>query len=445
MKLLNILKSALIFFLVWFVSIVVIGIIGSLFDVTNSESIASAIYTFAMLILPIALGFVTVLLLNKKNIIKAIMENAPYNSQLEPQKTPQKIIATTPKQSHSRFQAQAISHQMNVFKPFDGGLTPDAYQDMRNLEAKWLEDHYDFNSIDGIEKIPLQKNLRCPKTSGVTGEVYYYLRKKAYAHEDAGNIDLALACLKKSVALLKCNDLYIPEECYPLVKMLARNGFLEEAKSEKDSIDKHSQISEQQLNNKRSFETRRTTENFSTDLVIMDAHGSVCPECAKYQGRVYSISGKSSKFPKVPSFYFTTGCVHEGCSHSFWPYIDGVNNPDLSYTLSVHPLQNKHYGKNIVVFSNRPFVDDRTDECKAAANVCRKQQAEKQAQQQYYEDHMIEIEYQKYLDSCNVKWLQENFPTKAPKNVTGFRRMRTQNTKNYQALKQLAAEKGKDI
>lgn len=42
-------------------------------------------------------------------------------------------------------------------------------------------------------------------------------------------------------------------------------------------------------------------------------------------------------------------------------------------------------------------------------------------------------------------WLQINIPDKCPKTVTGYRRMKTQNTKNYQLLKALAAQKGKEI
>lgn len=58
---------------------------------------------------------------------------------------------------------------------------------------------------------------------------------------------------------------------------------------------------------------------------------------------------------------------------------------------------------------------------------------------------MIEREYQKWLDQQIVNWIQEIDPEIAPKNVTGFRRMRTQNTKNYQLLRQHAAEHGRQI
>ena len=182
-----------------------------------------------------------------------------------------------------------------------------------------------------------------------------------------------------------------------------------------------------------------------TDLVILDVHGASCSECAKYQGRVYSISGSSKLFPKVPDFFFKYGCIHEGCSHEFWPYVHGVNDPDLKYTLSIHKLQNKQYGKNIVAFSNRPFIDDRTDQCKKADETARQQLLAEIAQQRYWEDHRAEFEAKLAKEEQDYSWIQANIPEKCPKSLSGFRRMKTQNTKNYQDLKQLAAEEGRDI
>lgn len=184
---------------------------------------------------------------------------------------------------------------------------------------------------------------------------------------------------------------------------------------------------------------------FDTDLVIMDAHGSVCPECAKYQGRVYSISGKSKIFPKVPSFFYSGCGVHPGCSHTFWPYIHGVNDPDLAYTLTVHPLKDPQYGMDIITFSNRPFVDDRTDECKAAAEAFLNGETREQKYMREFEERMKKLEAQKKREEQDFHWLCMNFPDKCPKSVTGYRRMKTQNTKNYQTLKTLAAELGREI
>lgn len=329
-------------------------------------------------------------------------------------------------------------------------ITPELYQQLRDFEVAWLERHYDFNSLDGINAIPENKNVPgVPGPSGSvrghTGEVYYYLRRKAYEHEDSGNMDLALACMRKSVALVKLRPYYSADDCYPLVKMLARAGYVEDAYKEKAITDACLTNLRADINQSVAKKSVRNAKSLGTDLVIMDAQGSTCPECAKYQGRVYSISGRSRKFPKVPDFYFTSGTVHKGCSHMFWPYIDGVNDPDLKHTLSVHPLQNKAYGKDIVTFSNRPFADDRTDACKKKAAAAIAELEQRSSRQNNYDDNMIEIEALRGQETRDYLWLQENLPDKCPKSLSGFRRMKTQNTKNYQALKQMASNMGRNI
>ena len=194
-------------------------------------------------------------------------------------------------------------------------LPNELYQQLRTYEVNWLERNYDLNSIEGIERIPVSKSVPRPPApdGGIkthTGEVYYYLRHKAYEHEDAGNMDLAIACLKKSVAILKCIGFYNVEECYPLVKMLARAGYVEEAYKEKADIEKR--------------------------------------------------------------------CIN------------------------VHDL----------------------------------------AQKQHYYETMIETEAKRGQEARDFAWIQEHIPDKCPKSVAGYRRMKTQNTTNFQALKQAASELG---
>lgn len=86
-----------------------------------------------------------------------------------------------------------------------------------------------------------------------------------------------------------------------------------------------------------------------------------CGECAKYRGRWFSISGKDKRFPKMPENY---GCTCQGID--FYPVIDGVSEPEYCP---------KH--QNIIEYSNRPFVDDRT-------------QAEKALHQRYLDENTAE-------------------------------------------------------
>ena len=339
----------------------------------------------------------------------------------------------------------SLLSEISRINSVDGEITPELYQQLRDFEVAWLERHYDFNTLDGINAIPVTQNPQRPPTTGVTGEVYYYLRHKCYEHEKAGNMELALACIRKSNDLLRVSGKLSKNDEYVYVKMLARAGLVEKAQQIKNIADRTAVSNASKFNKQLYKKALKLSSDFDTDLIIMSVHGCTCSECAKYQGRVYSISGKHQLFPKIPSFINDTGTVHDKCGHSFFPYIHGVNDPDLDYTLSVHPLKDQRFGANIVVFSNRPFVDDRTDECIAAAAEARQKEAESLKMQQEYEERMIEIEARRGRETRDFYWLQEIFPEKCPKSVTGYRRMKTQNTKNYQVLKSLAAERGRDI
>lgn len=46
---------------------------------------------------------------------------------------------------------------------------------------------------------------------------------------------------------------------------------------------------------------------------------------------------------------------------------------------------------------------------------------------------------------ADYKWLQKHMPEKCPKSLNGYKRMKTQNTKNFQVLRQLAAERGRAL
>lgn len=63
----------------------------------------------------------------------------------------------------------------------------------------------------------------------------------------------------------------------------------------------------------------------------------------------------------------------------------------------------------------------------------------------YEAPHLIARREQLIKDESDFAWIQKNIPDKCPKNITGYRRMKTQNTKNFQALKQAAADLGYQI
>lgn len=70
-----------------------------------------------------------------------------------------------------------------------------------------------------------------------------------------------------------------------------------------------------------------------TDIVEVDAHAGARPDHAEWQGKWYSLSGKSKKYPSLVEVTgYGTGAGLKGwnCRHDFYPVIEGISEP--SYT-----------------------------------------------------------------------------------------------------------------
>jgi hypothetical protein len=65
------------------------------------------------------------------------------------------------------------------------------------------------------------------------------------------------------------------------------------------------------------------------DLVECSVEPSTCPLCAVYQGRIYSISGKTPGYPALYKTAFKNGysIIHPNCRHQFFPYDPDFHTP----------------------------------------------------------------------------------------------------------------------
>lgn len=81
------------------------------------------------------------------------------------------------------------------------------------------------------------------------------------------------------------------------------------------------------------------------DLVKMSFHNGSCPVCRKYENRIYSISGKDKRFPKL-NIPFSNGfaVIHPNCRHTLEPYIPKFNNIQEDIARSNQPFAES--GKN---------------------------------------------------------------------------------------------------
>lgn len=66
-------------------------------------------------------------------------------------------------------------------------------------------------------------------------------------------------------------------------------------------------------------------KEFNVDLIEISSHLDARPNCAPYQGRIYSQSGTSDKYPPLSSTSYgeADGIKGVNCRHIFYPFIEG--------------------------------------------------------------------------------------------------------------------------
>jgi hypothetical protein len=152
--------------------------------------------------------------------------------------------------------------------------------------------------------------------------------------------------------------------------------------------------------------TNTATQNQLTelgyDLVKMSSHATTCPICSIYQGRVYSISGKTPGYPPL-SIAFSGGYanIHPNCRHVIFPYIRALDD-------NADKLQED---------SNRPFEVAEKD--KASIDAYNKQQSEKR---------------QLRVDRSQYQEFKLRLGDDVPKNFGAFRQMKNSNSEKWQEL-----------
>lgn len=70
---------------------------------------------------------------------------------------------------------------------------------------------------------------------------------------------------------------------------------------------------------------RERAEEYGVDLIEVSSHKGARPGCSPYQGRIYSRSGKSKRYPPFSSTSYgePSGILGINCRHIIYPYIQG--------------------------------------------------------------------------------------------------------------------------
>ena len=160
-----------------------------------------------------------------------------------------------------------------------------------------------LESLAGINSIPVP----LPKNVEDGNMLYYRLQRKATEHKKAGKIDLAIACLWKSIQLSDYafdqtgRPLLLEKEYYRVVKYIHLKGNLDEEQQALNFINKrHPEFSDKRISSKRRFdETLAKCREYKTDLVYISS-SRICPLCSIYDNKIFSISGNTIGYPILP-------------------------------------------------------------------------------------------------------------------------------------------------
>lgn len=273
---------------------------------------------------------------------------------------------------------------------------------------------YDFNSIEGIESITVADVKNQKKDTDMLDSIEYVLQRKATEHKKNERLDLAIACLRKSNELMPyVHTMYGEKEYMRLVEYLKISRQFDEARFvEADLREKYPNIFNFDIVKLKNFnETLRMCKESKIDLVECTTHEVTCEICSKYQGRIFTISGKDKRFPKLPDEVYKYGGFHKECRHNFYAY-----NEKYATTFE-EDIKN----------SNRPFADERS-----------------KAEKEEYEKQKKEA-YELKIDKKEYDEILEHLPDIAPKSFGGYRKMKNTKSRNYLKLAEAAKEKGIDI
>lgn len=185
--------------------------------------------------------------------------------------------------------------------------------------------NYDMDTLEGINAIPVPaKNFG----NDLKDQTYYMLQRKATEHKKNGHMDLAIACLRKSNELsdYELRPLLMPKEYFRLVKYLEYNNQHEEATAEEKRINqRHPEFKDKRILNLKNIRTAlQHNLEIGEDCVLITTT-SYCPYCQPYNHKVFSISGRSRKYPKLPKEFSLYGGFCPNCFVGICTFFEGIS------------------------------------------------------------------------------------------------------------------------
>ncbi len=192
------------------------------------------------------------------------------------------------------------------------------------------------------------------------------------------------------------------------------------------------------------------------DLVRCTTVVGCCPYCKKYEGKVYSISGRDTRFPALYETALQSGynIMHPNCRHEFIPFVEEMENPENLKKIIEDSNHFEELDKNDKMFKlynrnqalQRQWVDESREfhrlQAKYGEDMPYKtlggfKRARRQGSLQYKQLHYHDRDKKLYED-----WKSVVGEKNMPKSLETFQEIRYNDDKQYRAL-QFEVQKGR--
>lgn len=155
-------------------------------------------------------------------------------------------------------------------------------------------------------------------------------------------------------------------------------------------------------------------EEMGVELVLVSSHLGARPEHQEWQGKIYSRSGQSSKYPNfVQSTGYGTaaGLCGVNCRHSFSPYFEGMDNPFERYDTKENREQYEREQRQRVLERRIRDTKRQTMALKEAVDNCSDPALKESIQQVYQRKALLlsnqNAKYKEYCTANELKPLQD--------------------------------------
>ena len=210
---------------------------------------------------------------------------------------------------------------------------------------------YNWTNIEDIQSIEIPCYPTNPGVASPVNNIEYILHRKATEFKKEKKEDLAIACLKKANELFPYSNFSWGKKDYMrVVEFLKDFGRFDEArKEEKRILELYSKYFSENKFHQNSTDENAIDTFIETNKKVFYSDGSdlvsteltpiacTCEICSCYRGRIFSVYGKDTRFPKLPDI-LRKMYIHKDCMLRFSPIIffnGDRNNFNPSYDSSI--------------------------------------------------------------------------------------------------------------